>query len=410
MKTLGLRMLALFLLMVGAMVVRGQERDAEVPGDYFSLEGALELFKKSASPEEFEKKLNAENSKVNNLDLNGDGYIDYLRVIDRNDGNVHAFTIQAVISDNELQDVAVIELEKLANGKAVLQITGDEDVYGIETIIEPTEEVRVNAGTTTSQTVVNVWAWPAVQYVYDPYYTVWVSPWGWYSRPIWWRTWTPVAYYSYHSWWQPYRPYYARCYSHRVVYAHTIYRPYRTSSVIVRNRHSSQLTHYRTAHRDDNRRNYQSGRTTGRNDYRVDRSNSSVPRQHGRQIDTNRTRSERMSNHEQPIRSRIPRESSIGRDRQATSPSRNKETSRIGTDREAAKRDVKINRYSTDREIGSIQRRDNTPDRRSGGTINRSQNSQRQSTPVVRPERSNRSSGDHNSRSSQPRERSRRSK
>ncbi len=57
----------------------------------FSLEGALELFKKSSSPEDFEKKINSADSKVNNLDLNGDGYIDYIRVIDRNEGNVHAF-------------------------------------------------------------------------------------------------------------------------------------------------------------------------------------------------------------------------------------------------------------------------------------------------------------------------------
>src|SRR5688572_21707189 len=140
MKTLGLRMLTLLLLMVGAMAVRGQERDAEVPGDNFSLEGALELFKKSESPKEFEKMLNSEDSKVNNLDLNGDGYIDYVRVIDRNEGNVHTFTLQAVISDTDVQDVAVIALEKKANGKAVLQIIGDEDVYGMETIIEPTQE------------------------------------------------------------------------------------------------------------------------------------------------------------------------------------------------------------------------------------------------------------------------------
>jgi hypothetical protein len=145
MKTRGLRMLALFLLLVGAMAVRGQVRDEEVPGDNFSLEGALELFKKSESPQEFEKMLNTQDSKVNNLDLNGDGYIDYVRVIDRNEGSVHTFTLQAVISDSEVQDVAVIALEKKANGKAVLQIIGDEDVYGMETIIEPTQDVRVNA-------------------------------------------------------------------------------------------------------------------------------------------------------------------------------------------------------------------------------------------------------------------------
>ncbi|MEQ8424807.1 MAG: hypothetical protein RIA63_08840, partial [Cyclobacteriaceae bacterium] len=173
MKTL-VRMLPLFILMSGWIAVNGQGLEAQLPGDNFSLEGALELFKKSASPEEFERLLNEEESKVNNLDLNGDGYIDYIKVIDRNEGNVHAFILQAAISDTESQDVAVIELEKLANGKAVLQIIGDADIYGIETIIEPTQEVRVKAGTTTTRIVVNVWTWPSVQYVYSPYYSGWV--------------------------------------------------------------------------------------------------------------------------------------------------------------------------------------------------------------------------------------------
>lgn len=267
------------ILSVVAMVMSGwitsysQEIESEVPGDNFSLEGALELFKKSASPEEFEKMLNSADSKVNNLDLNGDGYIDYIKVLDRYEGNVHAFVIQAVVSETENQDVAVIELEKLANGKAVLQIVGNEDVYGIETIIEPTQEVRTYAGTTSSRTVVNVWAWPSVQYVYGPRYTVWMSPWGWYHRPVWWHTWSPVAYVYYRPIWRPYRPYYAVCHTRRVVYADRIYRPYRTTSVVVRNRHHEQIAHYRSERRDD----YRNERA--RNDERrsYDRSRSSTP-------------------------------------------------------------------------------------------------------------------------------------
>lgn len=258
-------MLSLFFLFSGGIAVFGQQYQSEVPGDNFSLEGALELFKKSASPEEFERMLNDADSKVNNLDLNGDGDIDYIRVINHQDGNVHAFILQAVISDTESQDVAVIELEKLANGKAILQITGDEDVYGIQTIIEPTEEVRVNAGTGTARTVVNVWAWPSVQYVYSPGYVVWVSPWHWHLRPIWWRSWRPVVYYDYYTWWQPYRPFYARCHSHRIVYAQQIYRPHRRSSAVVYTRHQSQLTHYRSTHRrDDRSSNNRSSYTGGR--------------------------------------------------------------------------------------------------------------------------------------------------
>ena len=64
-------MLSLLALVVSGMTSYGQVTDAEVPGDNFSLEGALEVFKKSESPEEFERLLNSADSKVNNLDLNG---------------------------------------------------------------------------------------------------------------------------------------------------------------------------------------------------------------------------------------------------------------------------------------------------------------------------------------------------
>ena len=259
MKTQGInRILVLFFLMTGWITVYGQ-RQVEVPGDNFSLEGALELFKKSSSPQEFEKMLNDPDSRVNNLDLNVDGYIDYIRVLDRNEGNVHAFILQAVVSETESQDVAVITLEKLANGKAVLQIIGDEDIYGIETIIEPTREVYTNAGSTSSRFVVNVWGWPSVRYIYGPYYSGWVSPWGWHHRPHWWHTWRPVAYYDYYPYWRSYRNYYSVCYTHRVVYAHRIYRPHRTTSVIVHNRHNNRIAHYRST-RIDNKGRYRDSR------------------------------------------------------------------------------------------------------------------------------------------------------
>jgi len=271
MKTHGL-LQVLAIMLLGSMTSYGQEIDADVPGDNFSLEGALELFKKSASPEEFEKLLNSPDSKVNNLDLNGDGYIDYVRVHDRYEGNVHAFILQAVISEGEMQDIAVIELEKLSNGKAVLQIVGNEDIYGIETIIEPTREVRTYAGTRSTPTVVNVWTWPSVRYVYSPYYAGWVSPWGWHHRPLWWHTWRPVAYVHYHPIWRPYHPHYAVCHTRRVVYAHRIYSPYRTRSVVVRDRHREQITRYRSSHHD----NYRNGRT--RDDDRRSYANQNVNR------------------------------------------------------------------------------------------------------------------------------------
>lgn len=265
MKTWNRRVM-LFVLMVGGTAVYAQQDRDEVPGDHFSLQGALEVFKKSASPEEFERLLNSPDAGVNNLDLNGDGDIDYIRVIDHNVGNVHAFILQAVINEQESQDVAVIELEKLANGKAVLQITGDADIYGIETIIEPTEEVRINAGASTVQTVVNVWAWPSVQYVYSPYYSRWNSPWSWHHRPYWWNPWRPTTYIAYYPRWESYYPYYSVCNTHRVSYAQYLYRPYRSTSIVVYNRHHTQLANYRSRSND-----YTRGRNEGGDNNRYQR-------------------------------------------------------------------------------------------------------------------------------------------
>lgn len=249
MKTQFKFLLSAVLFLLAGTLAFAQSDAEEVPGDNFSLEGALELFKKSASPQEFERLLNSPDSKVNNLDLNGDGEIDYIRVVDKNEGNVHAFILSAAISAKESQDIAVIELEKRNDGTAVLQIVGDADIYGIETIIEPTEEVRVNAGTSTRRTVVNVWAWPSVQYVYGPAYSVWASPWYWGYYPGWYRPWRPVVWSVYNPYWAPYRPYYSVCYRHRIGYASMIYRPYRSTSVIVYNRNRTQISNFRNSSR-----------------------------------------------------------------------------------------------------------------------------------------------------------------
>lgn len=224
-----------------------------LPGDNFSLEGALEMFKNAGSPEEFEKMINTEDNKVNNLDLNDDGEIDYIKVIDKGDGDVHAFILQAAVSANESQDIAVIELEKTGSNDAVLQIVGDEDIYGEQVIVEPAEGSWATSqpvpartrSTTTANVVVNVYTWPVVRYVYTPGYRVWVSPWGWRTRPVWWRPWRPVRYHVFYPYRVPYHRHYVVVHHHRVVRAHRIYTPVRTTSVIVHTRHRKSVDNYR---------------------------------------------------------------------------------------------------------------------------------------------------------------------
>jgi hypothetical protein len=234
-----------------------------LPGDDFSLQGALALFKRSSSVEEFEKLLNTESSNVNNLDLNNDGQTDYIKVIDKFDNGVHAFILQVPVTESENQDIAVIELEKTGNESAHLQIIGDEDIYGEETIVEPDGDSEGTAMMMmpsidseyehgpaamldqTNAIVVNVWAWPVVRVVYAPSYVGWISSWHWTRRPLWWRPWKPV------SWgiWRPrralYTPHYVVVKQRRVVRARQVYRRIRSTSVIVHTRYSASVGRYR---------------------------------------------------------------------------------------------------------------------------------------------------------------------
>ncbi|NET35044.1 MAG: hypothetical protein F6K19_23950 [Cyanothece sp. SIO1E1] len=198
-------------------------------GDYFSLEGALDVFRESSSLRNFERRLNSEDYYVNNLDLNYDGQIDYVRVEHRQQGNFHAIVLQAVVDRYEVQDVAVIELELIGRREAVLQIIGDEDLYGREVIVEPRDGYADNRGRYHRDygTYVNVFYWRPVQYILGRQYRTYVSPYRWRYYPTWWAPRIQLT-------WGIFRPrivVYTNRFivvtRHRVVRVHNFYRPYR---------------------------------------------------------------------------------------------------------------------------------------------------------------------------------------
>ncbi len=249
-------LLLILLSTIGTMST-AQEDSTGLPGDNFSLQGALELFKQANSPEEFEKLLNTESNQVNNLDINNDGEIDYIRVVSKQDKDNHLFVLQVPVSESENQDIAVIELEKKGKDEANVQIIGDEDIFGEETIVEPSdgsagEDTEEESGNGPSPyfysspqwVVINVWGWPCVRFVYAPAYVPWVSPWRWRVYPTWWRPWRPLRW----AVWHPFRvryhgPTVRVVHTHRCVHAHKVYTPTRVRSTTVR-------THYAGAHKN----------------------------------------------------------------------------------------------------------------------------------------------------------------
>ena len=209
-------------------------------GDHFSLEGTLDVFKSSESLEDFESAINNQHKNINNLDLNEDGETDYIRVEDNHEGDVHAIVLQAVLSKDEVQDVAVIEIEKDGDESATLQIVGDESLYGTEHFVEPFDEVAEsggkggpNADYRMTRIVVNVWFWPSVRFIYGPRYRVYRSPYYWGFYPRVWRPWRPLTWRSYHVNRVHYTHRYRVVNTHRVVRAHKVYTPRRKASKTV---------------------------------------------------------------------------------------------------------------------------------------------------------------------------------
>ncbi len=263
MKTSRFFSVAVFLLGANFLIAQNQNVNTAdstgLPGDHFSLEGALDLFKSSNSLEDFEKKLNIEDNSVNNLDLNGDGQTDYIRVIDNKKDDAHAIVLQVPVNKTESQDVAVIEIEKTGNSDAIVQIIGDEELYGENKIVEPFDEKensKAKSGPSNYYSMpvrvfVNVWMWPCIQFIFAPAYVVWVSPWSWDYYPPYWRPWRPHPWRYHYMHCYHYNQYYYHVHKNRVPNAHQIYAPRRAASATVNHRYSNVHSSY-NAHRASN--------------------------------------------------------------------------------------------------------------------------------------------------------------
>ncbi|MBQ0137095.1 MAG: hypothetical protein MJZ55_00120 [Paludibacteraceae bacterium] len=105
---------------------------------YLDLQAVGAAFAQSNTVQEFENLLNNSSYMLSNLDLNGDGYVDYLRVLETVQGYTHVFLIQAVLAANVYQDVATLVAEVPAVARAYVQIIGDPYIYGPKYIVQPT--------------------------------------------------------------------------------------------------------------------------------------------------------------------------------------------------------------------------------------------------------------------------------
>ncbi len=172
--------LLIIALLIGLYSLNAQDvttvtaTDKEI-SENLDLEAVASVFGESENLEDFEKRLNDPKTQISNLDLNEDGEVDYLRVIESAKGESHSVTIQAVIGKDKYQDVAVIDVKKDESGETQVQVIGDVEIYGPTYVIVP---VYVHPP------VITVWFW-------GPHYNPWRSPYYWGNYPPYYHPWHP---------------------------------------------------------------------------------------------------------------------------------------------------------------------------------------------------------------------------
>ena len=129
------------------------------PCFYLDLNAVAAAFAESHSVREFEEIINSSRYMINNLDLNRDGWIDYLRVIETSRGYYHTLLIQACLAPGVFQDVATLIAERRADALYV-EVVGDRYLYGYNYIVRPVFIKRP----------------PLYDSYGHPRYTAWVSP------------------------------------------------------------------------------------------------------------------------------------------------------------------------------------------------------------------------------------------
>jgi len=184
------KLILALLLTVAASIVYAKDNvtivaPTSVAAEGLNLQAVSELFTETANLEAFEQALNHPDEGINNLDLDGNGEVDFIRVVEQVIDDSHLIILQAAIGADEFQDVATIEIEKSADSYA-MQVRGDEIIYGTNYYYAPPAHVHIAA-------------WPIIAWIYRPVYRPYHSRFHFGLYPRWWRPFRPLHRNVYHN-------------------------------------------------------------------------------------------------------------------------------------------------------------------------------------------------------------------
>ena len=93
------------------------------------LDATTDLAKKAKDAADFERLLNSQAEAVNNIDLNDDNKVDYIKVTEYGSGEQRGFSLSTEIAEGKTQEIATIDFKREA-GSATVQTTGNPSLYG----------------------------------------------------------------------------------------------------------------------------------------------------------------------------------------------------------------------------------------------------------------------------------------
>ena len=137
---------------------------------YLDLNAVAAAFAEARSVREFEQIINSSRYMINNLDLNRDGWIDYLRVIEMRSGAYHTLLIQACLAPSVFQDVATLVAERLAD-RLYVEVIGDPYLYGYNYIVRPVFIKRPPMWEVYGHASYSPWSSPYYYNYWPSYYT-----------------------------------------------------------------------------------------------------------------------------------------------------------------------------------------------------------------------------------------------
>jgi hypothetical protein len=125
------RLLVLLALLMALLPLLAQAKSPYYEqGNDLDLDAVASIFGDSKNLLEFEGRINDDRYNISNLDLDRDGYIDYLRVIESLYRDSHIIKIQAVLGYNTYRKVAEIEVYRDRYGDPMVTVIGARHIYG----------------------------------------------------------------------------------------------------------------------------------------------------------------------------------------------------------------------------------------------------------------------------------------